>query len=220
MLKHLEALGIVPGKDFDPDKLDPEVVKGINEAAQKIFNMLGTAQYDMKSVDGWLLPLDLGNYGTDYNNRAFVAYMGLGALTADDAVYPTAFVDGDGHVLDGRSNYTMHFPKGGLLPSASGVWSISAYRENFYVHNPIERYAVSSGMPLKFNADSSLDVYIQATTPGPDKEANWLPIPPSGPFNLTIRVYQPKKEIMDGPKENNVIVASSTYKIPPVQKVK
>jgi len=218
MLKRLESLGIEPGKDFDPDNLDPEVVKGMNEAAVKVFKLLNTAQYTMKPVNGWLLPVDLGNYGTDYNNRAFVALLGLGALTAEDAVYPSAFVDGDGKVLNGRSRYTMHFPKGGLLPSSSGVWSISAYRENFYVHNPIERYAVSSGMPLKFNADSSLDVFIQAKSPGAEKESNWLPCPPSGPFNLTIRVYQPKKEIMDGTTENNLIVAPSTYKIPPVIK--
>jgi hypothetical protein len=44
--------------------------------------------------------------------------------------------------------------------------------------------------------------------PGPDREANWLPCPPSDPFNLTIRVYQPKQEILDG-----------TYKFPPVKKV-
>ena len=36
---------------------------------------------------------NLGWYGTDYNTRAFIAYAGLGALTSDDAVYPSAFVD-------------------------------------------------------------------------------------------------------------------------------
>ena len=52
----------------------------------------------------------------------------------------------------------IHFEKDGMFLSHSGVWSISAYREHFYVHNPIERYAVSSGMPLTYNADGSLDV--------------------------------------------------------------
>jgi hypothetical protein len=37
-------------------------------------------------------------------------------------------------------------------------WSLSQYRENFYVRNPIERYQTGSGMPLKYNADGSLDV--------------------------------------------------------------
>jgi hypothetical protein len=50
------------------------------------------------------------------------------------------------------------FSQDGLFPSHSGVWSISAYRENFYVHNPIERYGITSGMPLYYNPDGSLDM--------------------------------------------------------------
>jgi hypothetical protein len=63
-------------------------------------------------------------------------------------------------------------------------------------------------MPLKFNADGSLDVYIQATSPGPDKESNWLPCPPSGSFNLTVRSYQPMDPLIDG-----------SYVLPPVVRV-
>ena len=65
--------------------------------------MLETAPYQMKTVNGWLLPLNLGRYGTDYNTRAFVAFVGLGTLWSDDAVYPSAFVNGDGKPLDGAS---------------------------------------------------------------------------------------------------------------------
>ena len=65
-----------------------------------------------------------------------------------------------------------------------------------------------SGMPLKYNDDGSLDVYIQAKSPGADKESNWLPSPPSDPFNLTVRVYQPKPGLLDG-----------SYKLPPVTRV-
>ncbi len=101
-------------------------------------------------------------------------------------------MDGDGKPLDGASKYILHLEKEGLPPSASGVWSVSAYRENFYVRNPIERYGILSTMPLEYKADGSLDLYIQAGSPGAEKDANWLPCPPSGPFNLSIRVYQPK----------------------------
>ena len=82
----------------------------------------------MKTVNGWLLPLNLGRYGTDYNTRAFVAFVGLGALWAEDAVYPSAFVDGDGKPLDGARAYLLHFEKDGLFPSHGEIWSISAYR--------------------------------------------------------------------------------------------
>ena len=91
--------------------------------------------------------LSLGRYGTDYNTRAFIAYCGLGALQWEDAIYPSAFVDSEGRPLDGESHYTLHFEKDGLFPSHSGVWSISAYRENFYVRSAIERYGIASWMP-------------------------------------------------------------------------
>ena len=136
----------------------PEALIGRRERSSGCSRRLPTNE----TVNGWLIPLNLGRYGTDYNTRAFVAYLGLGALPAEDCVYPTAFVDGDGKPLDGAHEYVIHFEKDGTFPSHSGVWSISAYRENFYVHNPIERYAIASGMPLTYNADGSLDVYIQA----------------------------------------------------------
>lgn len=134
-------------------------------------------------------------------------------------MYPSAFVDGDGRPLDGENAYVIHFEKDGTFPSHSGVWAISAHREHFYVHNPIERYAVGAGTPLRYNTDGSLDVYIQAHSPGPDRESNWLPCPPSGRFNLTARSYQPKAELIDGRTENGLVVEAGSYTIPPVTRV-
>lgn len=208
MIEKLKLLGIERGRDFDPGKLDPQVRKGINEAPWNVWKELAVGPYSMPTVNGWLNIKNLGRYGTDYNTRAFIAYAGLGALTSDDCMYPTSFVDGDGHALDAAYKYVMHLPKGQLPPSRSNVWSISPYRENFYVRNKLERYGVLSSTPFKYNADGSLDIYIQATSPGPDKLANWLPTPPSGAFNITIRVYEPMKELVDG-----------AYKLPPITRV-
>jgi hypothetical protein len=134
--------------------------------------------------------------------------MGLGALAKEDAVYPSAFVDSTGTALDGSHKYVMHFEKGGVPPSKVNVWSVSPYRGNFYVRNPLNRYGILSGMPLKYNSDGSLDIYLQRDSPGADKESNWQPIPPSGMFNLTVRSYQPEQGLLDG-----------AYKLPPVTKV-
>jgi hypothetical protein len=49
-------------------------------------------------------------------------------------------------------------------------------------------------MPLRPNADGSIDIDIQHDPPGKDREANWLPAPAEGAFNLTLRMYWPKDQ--------------------------
>jgi len=61
----------------------------------------------------------------------------------------------------------------------------------------LNRFAVSSYMPFRTNADGSLDLYFQNQSPGTDKEANWLPAP-KGAFNLCMRLYGPKSEALTG----------------------
>ncbi len=207
MMTKLKLMGIEPGKNLDPAKLDPEIRKGLNAVPWNIWKLLAEGPFTMSAVNGWINMTNLGRYKTDYNTRAFIAYAGLGALTSDDAVYPTAFVDRDGQSLDAAYKYLIHFPRDQLPPSAVKVWSISTYRDNFYVSNALNRYGILSSMPLKFNADGSLNIYVQATTPGSERESNWLPTPPSGRFNLTTRIYQPTNAVLDG-----------TYTLPPVTK--
>ena len=60
----------------------------------------------------------------------------------------------------------------------NAFWSITLYdADGFQVANSLNRFAVSSWMPFKYNADGSLDLYFQNESPGQDKEANWLPAP-------------------------------------------
>ncbi len=208
MLRRLKLIGVEPGKEFDPTKLSPAVRKGINKAPFEVWKIFASDPYTMDLPNGWGNMLNIGKFGKDYATRAYVAYMGLGAGLREDIIYPTAFVDGNGWALDGAHKYVIHMTKADQAISQNGVWSASQYRENFYVHNPIERYQIGSGMPLNYNPDGSLDIYIQANSPGKDKEANWLPAPPTEMFNLSFRFYNPKPETFE-----------KDYKFPPVQRL-
>jgi hypothetical protein len=70
-------------------------------------------------------------------------------------------------------------------------------KDGFQVANDLNRFALSSWMPLKTNADGSLDLHIQNASPGPDREVNWLPSP-KGRFTLTMRIYVPKRDVLAG----------------------
>ena len=84
-------------------------------------------------------------------------------------------VDGEGKPVNGANKYVIHFDKG-TFPPVEAFWSVTMYgADSFFVANPINRYAISSWMPLKKNADGSLDIYVQRGSPGKDKESNWLP---------------------------------------------
>jgi hypothetical protein len=94
--------------------------------------------------------------------------------------------------LDGANRYLLHFDQG-QTPPAKATWSVSMYDpDGFYVPNTINRYHLAAWMPLKYNPDGSLDLYLQSDSPGPDKESNWLPAPASGPFNLVTRIFWPE----------------------------
>ena len=205
-LEKLKKLGIEPGKPFDIAKVDPKVAAGLAKAVKEVQIKMAEEITKTKNVKGWINLTNLGRYGTDYSTRAGVAYMGLGADMKEDTVYPTAYFDGDGKPLDSANRYVLRFEKD-ALPPTNATWSVSQYKGNFYEQNVLNRFVVAPWMPLKFNADGSLDIYLQAESPGPDKESNWLPTPP-GQFNLTLRNYFPKEAAWDG-----------SYQVPQVKKV-
>lgn len=198
ILFRLKKLGIEPGKRFDPKGLTPGQVATINKAARDALEAMPAAMRKAGAlVNGWNIGVEnMGTYGTSYNRRAFVALGGLGCNLPEDAVYPTAFMDGDGKPLSGVNRYVLHFDKG-KLPPANAFWSITMYdKEGFQVPNPIDRFAIGSHDKLAFNGDGSLDIYIQADSPGKDKESNWLPAPKRN-FEPTMRLYSPRPEVLD-----------------------
>jgi hypothetical protein len=215
MLAKLATIGIGPGQPFEPSHLDPEAARGLEHsvavALQKLRSGAGEKRKGV-DVNGWFFPgMNLGKYGTDYQTRALIALIAFGANLAADAVYPTSYLDANGQHFTGGSRYVLHFDQG-QTPPVNAFWSVTLYgADSFFVDNPSNRYAISSWMPLRHNSDGSLDIYIQHDSPGRDREPNWLPAPPEGAFNLTLRMYWPEDKppsFLDG-----------TWKPPGVERV-
>ena len=199
IVAQMKRIGIEPGKSFDIDKVSPAVKKGLEgapEAAQKL--MEWKIPTLARVANHWSMNTDtMGVYGNYYLKRAIVAQVGLGANLPEDAIYPLNIGDEAGRPLDGANKYTIHFDKNNL-PPVNAFWSVTLYdSEGFQVANALNRFAVSSWMPFKYNADGSLDLYLQNESPGKNKEVNWLPAP-KGAFNLTMRLYGPKSEALTG----------------------
>ncbi|MBX7107857.1 MAG: DUF1214 domain-containing protein [Chitinophagales bacterium] len=99
--------------------------------------------------------------------------------------------------MDGSKKHTLHFEKGQPLP-VNAFWSLTMYGPHeLLVDNPINRYSIGDRSNLKYNADGSLVIYIQNENPSDDKVSNWLPAP-NGAFSVTMRLYWPKEEFLNG----------------------
>jgi hypothetical protein len=203
-------IGIVPGKPLDVASLSPETKeataagmadgqKAIDERrleAKSAADLFGTREY-------------LKN---DYLARAVGAQVGIFANSKEEAFYTGYGYDAEGQPLDARQHhYRVHFSPG-QLPPARAFWSLTMYDLPglFLVANPINRYLINSPMlpDLKRDADGGLTLTIQHESPGKEKESNWLPAP-NGPFNIYVRIYWPKPEVLDG-----------TWKLPPMERMK
>jgi hypothetical protein len=151
-------LGLVPGRDFDPSKVVPKltVVK-----IMEYFKKVG------KPLSGRLFTSKAGLYGTDYLQRVMVPAIGLGANRPQDTVYPTSETDANENKYDSAANkHVIHFDKG-QTPPVNGFWSITMYdAKYFFVPNAINRCTVSSRSKFVLNADGSVDIYVQADSPG------------------------------------------------------
>lgn len=199
MMAQLKRIGFEPGKSFALDKADPAVRRALATAPEEGRQLMAWKVPTLaRVVNGWSMNTDtMGVYGNYYLKRAIVAQLGLGANLPEDAVYPLNLADEAGKPLDGTNKYALHFDKN-AMPPVGAFWSVTLYdAEGFQVANPLNRFAVSSWMRFKYNADGSLDIYFQHESPGADKQANWLPAP-GGAFNLTLRLYAPSSDILTG----------------------
>ena len=96
--------------------------------------------------------------------------------------------DGDGRGLNGASRYVLHFSRA-AAPGPGTYWTLAALTEGDASLDDGRPALAGNAADLRRNADGSLDIAIQATSPD-DPAANWLATPP-GPFRLILRVYSP-----------------------------
>ncbi len=197
----LAKIGIGPGKTFSFKDLSLEhkaaVLLGMKQGDDKVAKYLATG---MKDINGWKVGSLFGDsafYNGDWLKRAAAAQGGIYGNDAVEAMYPMTRDDATGEVLDSsKHNYTLTFPAG-QLPPVNAFWSVTMYdgKTQLLIKNPIDRYLINSPMlpGMKTNADGSLTLYIQKDSPGPDKEANWLPAP-DGTIYLVLRLYWPRPE--------------------------
>ncbi|ULQ52122.1 DUF1254 domain-containing protein [Flavihumibacter fluvii] len=199
IINSYKAIGIEAGKPYtfytDHPQWQPAIRNGIKQAIAKIDS---SSKHLGKVVNGWSM-FPLGDYfGNNYTDRTNIAKMGIYANSPKEAYYPLAFTDSNGEILDGKNNYSITFPAGNL-PPAKYFWSLTMYENStqLLVANPLKRYSIGDRTKsMKPNADGSLTIYLGHAEPKQGR-GNWLPAPAAG-FNVMMRIYGPKDNVLDG----------------------
>jgi hypothetical protein len=196
------------------DSEDPEDIKKVNgiqqqtTVEQKSVGKFEIPNWDTASQDKIRAALKvlsdtMENYDGAFGSKdevnpckfLFASATGWGGNPQKDAMYAGVFPE----MNDGKTAYTLDIKD---VP-VDGFWSISLYnKEGYFQENKSNAYVINNITGTK-NKDGSMTIHFG----GDPKEPNFLPIMEG--WNYLIRLYRPRKEIIDG-----------TWKFPAPQPVK
>lgn len=190
------TVGLAPGRIPSKDtSLSTETIRGLTDAIaagpQEIKAAIKTVyEKSAKKHNGYLLG-GFGVYGTDYQLRAVIATIGLGAMSSDQAMFALTSTDDMMKPLNGSVQYVMHFTE---IPPATEGWSITVYdSKGALIQNPINRYQFNQLSDLYQNTDGSFDIFFQSAKPESGAEIqNWLPVAEGEGFQVIIRLLAPE----------------------------
>src|SRR5271156_5667689 len=145
--------------------------------------------------NGWTSPSNGANWGYDYLSRAATAKSNMYDNAPQETRYIYTDFDSTKERLNGAHVYTVTFAAK-QTPPVDGFWSLTLYdKEHLFSPNSLGRYSVGTkSKSMKQNADGSLTIYVQNSSPDAEKKTNWLPSPKDD-FSLYIRAYWPKTEL-------------------------
>ena len=185
------------------DSTDPGDIKAVNEiqdaievdqASSGTFEIPNWDQGDLKQLTDALnvvadtMPDTSECFGTkdevDPIAHLLGAAFGWGGLPAKDATYETVTPEHN----DATTPQTITVKD---VP-VDAFWSVSVYdKDGYYKKNPSGVYVINDRNATK-NADGSITIHFG----GDEKQPNHLYI--SDGWNYTVRLYRPRKEILDG----------------------
>ncbi|MGE8064782.1 DUF1254 domain-containing protein [Pseudomonas sp. NPDC089569] len=193
---------------------DPVIKKAIVEVARQTEEDVIKPFFEWKhngrpAGNGWNRSANNAQWGVDYFNRTGTSKSNMFDNRPNETQYFYTDFDGAGAQLDGSHRYEVTFAKG-QEPPVQGFWSLTLYnKKHLFSDNPLKRYSLGTkNKDLVRNADGSLTLYVGPTSPGKDKEANWLPSPKEN-ISLYIRAYWGEQAILDG-----------SWKPPVIKKIK
>ena len=144
--------------------------------------LTGALPISVERLGPWRAPARSGVDEADPYAHARVERSGEIPLGLGEGLRLAAASDSDGNALNARCLYRV----GPHVPSAR-YWTLEAVDEDgFPLENLAQRYVLRSGEILR-EPDGEFWIWLSARA----RAGNWLPLPASGGFALTLRLYDP-----------------------------
>ncbi|WP_165793827.1 DUF1214 domain-containing protein [Hyphococcus luteus] len=143
------------------------------------------------NAKGWSGDLAIGSRDAGPYTRARIAKRGLLALSRDETIYFFRDRDDAGDRLVETCRYRL---TGGAMPAR--WWSVTLYAEDdFLALNDDNAHSVS---PEKISDGADWQAVIQPSRP---ENGAWISSKEAGPFNLTLRLYNPSDAALERPED-------------------
>ena len=205
VMNQIHALGIEPGKVFEPDLVTREILK---RSAGKVHESLmervrkGEPWWPSASWKSAVLwpktPFSedvARRLGIDDRNIRFFLAFASRKEHSEAFCSLGAFSDGMEEPLSGEFSYRLDIPSD--VPAKEN-WTVTAYDLHtacFIRESP--RVAIDSNdRTLKHNADGSVDLYFGPRAPD-GEESNWIYTAPGKRWFAVLRLYAPEKAFFD-----------------------
>jgi len=191
-------LDIGAGKDFNWNAFPPEIQAAIGQGIKDAWTDFAelkkrTEAGEISSGDAFGTREHLKN---NYLFRMAATVLGIWGNSAEEAIYPSYYVDAKGQKLDGAHRYTLVFAPD-QLPPVNSFWSATLYdlENGFFIPNNHKKYSVGENAGFKLDEKGGIRIVIAAEQPEGVPEENWLPIE-RGDIDLDVnmRLYNPDIE--------------------------
>ena len=197
VLEAYKPLGIMPGKEFNPEgiKIDGEKFYTVAEKIQQEY----LAKLNNPNLIKEMSPKMFKTKGlTDLETILTVSIIGPIGLPMEEAMYPNV-TSADGESLNSMNDYVIKMTKD-QLPPAGAFWSLTLYDKanGFFIPNDRKKYSVGENSGFKLNADGGIEIYVAADKPNNVPEENWLPVNRQDQeIDIILRIYVPDMEKME-----------------------
>jgi len=184
---------------FFTGQLAPE--KKIDFLAAKLSNRSDSMLQGAAQNGSWKTFIGIAEDDQPAIMRSFIARIGLGANTNEEAMYLNAHTDINGAQLMSNRNYTITIP---TEMHVQEFWSLTVYGGNHYLcKNNAGKYAISSFHDLAKNPNETITIYLGQNETNP--KSNWLPSSnKEESISLTLRCYNPTKKMLKNIKSINL----------------